>query len=188
MISWLNRTIWTSNQFEYWYRNYLICCIDSDFYSHFHCLFTKTQECAAKFQNTPQLWSASLTCVGRLWRSRHNTIDAILIQWHVNELRGILKLLLFLKRLFGQIKITRMERQKENIWNYMISWNRPFYSCVLSCLAFVLERGWRWLCFVRDQYLVSMVSKYFTFEKQQGLYHNRINYSLNPIQRLGQPL
>ena len=47
----------------------------------------------AKLQNTPQLWSASLTCVGRLWRSRHNTIDAILIQWHVNELRGILKLL-----------------------------------------------------------------------------------------------
>ena len=36
----------------------------------------------------------SFTCVGRLWRSRHNTIDAILIQWHVNELRGILKLLL----------------------------------------------------------------------------------------------
>ena len=49
---------------------------------------------SAKLQNTPQLWSASLTCVGRLWRSRHNTIDAILIQWHVNELRGILKLLL----------------------------------------------------------------------------------------------
>ena len=48
----------------------------------------------AKLQNTPQLISASLTCVGRLWRSRHNTIDAILIQWHVNELRGILKLLL----------------------------------------------------------------------------------------------
>ena len=49
--------------------------------------------CSAKLQNTPQLISASLTCVGRLWRSRHNTIDAILIQWHVNELRGILKLL-----------------------------------------------------------------------------------------------
>ena len=48
---------------------------------------------SAKLQNTPQLISASLTCVGRLWRSRHNTIDAILIQWHVNELRGILKLL-----------------------------------------------------------------------------------------------
>ena len=48
---------------------------------------------SAKLQNTPQLISASLTCVGRLWRSRHNTIYAILIQWHVNELRGILKLL-----------------------------------------------------------------------------------------------
>lgn len=43
MISWLTRTIWTSNQIKYWYRNYLICCIDSDFYPHFHCLFTKTQ-------------------------------------------------------------------------------------------------------------------------------------------------
>ena len=36
---------------------------------------------AAKLQNTRPLCSASLTCVGRLWRSRHNTIDAILIQW-----------------------------------------------------------------------------------------------------------
>ena len=47
----------------------------------------------AKLQNTQPLWSASLTCVGRLWRSRHNTIDAILIQWHVNEWPGILQLL-----------------------------------------------------------------------------------------------
>ena len=54
---------------------------------------TTVMKGSAKLQNTPQLWSASLTCVGRLWRSRHNTIDAILIQWHVNELRGILKLL-----------------------------------------------------------------------------------------------
>ena len=35
----------------------------------------------------------ALTCVGKLWRSRHNTINAILIQWHVNEWPGILKLL-----------------------------------------------------------------------------------------------
>ena len=57
--------------------------------------FDSLRPSTAKLQNTPQLWSASLTCVGRLWRSRHNTIDAILIQWHVNELRGILKLLPF---------------------------------------------------------------------------------------------
>ena len=25
--------------------------------------------------------------------------------------------------------------------------NRPFYSCVLSGLAFVWKRGWSWLCF-----------------------------------------
>ena len=59
----------------------------------FWCTIMVRVEKGAKLQNTPQLWSASLTCVGRLWRSRHNTIDAILIQWHVNELRGILKLL-----------------------------------------------------------------------------------------------
>ena len=47
----------------------------------------------AKLQNTRPLWSVSLTCVGRLWRSRHNTVDAILIQWHVNEWPGILQLL-----------------------------------------------------------------------------------------------
>ena len=47
----------------------------------------------AKLQNTRSFWSASLTCVGRLWRSRHNTIDVILNQWHVNEWPGILKLL-----------------------------------------------------------------------------------------------
>ena len=41
----------------------------------------------------PQLFSASLTCVGRLWRSRHNTMDAILFQWHVSEWLGILQLL-----------------------------------------------------------------------------------------------
>ena len=47
----------------------------------------------AKLQNTRPLWSASLTCVGRLWRPRLNTIYAILIQWHVNEWPGILQLL-----------------------------------------------------------------------------------------------
>ena len=57
------------------------------------CSDISDEKIRAKLQNTPQLWSASLTCVGRLWRSRHNTIDAILIQWHGNELRGILKLL-----------------------------------------------------------------------------------------------
>mgnify|MGYP007020691306 CR=1 FL=1 len=44
-----------------------------------------------KLQNTRPLWSASLTCVRRLWRLRHNTVDAILIQWHVNEWQGILQ-------------------------------------------------------------------------------------------------
>ena len=50
-------------------------------------------EVLAKLQNTWPLWSASLTWVRRLWRLRHNTIDAIFIQWHVNEWPGILQLL-----------------------------------------------------------------------------------------------
>ena len=66
---------------QLWSR--ISCCL--------HRRFTKSF--GAKLQNTPQLWFASLTCVGRLWRSRHNTIDAILIQWHANEWPGILKLL-----------------------------------------------------------------------------------------------
>ena len=49
---------------------------------------------SSKLQNT-----RSLTFVGRLGRSRHNTIDINLIQWHVNEWPGILKWLLsFIKR------------------------------------------------------------------------------------------
>lgn len=51
--------------------------------------------CAVKLkeqlQNTQTLWSTSFTYVGRLWRMRHNKIDAILIQWHVNEWQGILQ-------------------------------------------------------------------------------------------------
>ena len=38
-------------------------------------------------------------------------------------------------------------------------YNRPFYSCVLSCQAFDLEWGWRWPCCDRDQYLVCMITK-----------------------------
>ena len=51
--------------------------------------------------------------------------------------------------------------------------NRPFYSYVLICQAFDLEWGWSWPCCDRDQYLVCIITKSFTFEKQQGLFHNR---------------
>ena len=63
--------------------------------------------------------------------------------------------------------------------------NGPFYSCVLSCQAFDLEWGWRWPCWDRDQYPISMITKWFAFEKQQGLYHNRVTLCLIPVQRLG---
>ena len=69
-------------------------------------------------------------------------------------------------------------------WYQVVS-NRPFYSCVLTCLAFDLEWGWSWLCCDGDQYLVSMITKSFTFEKQQGLYHSKVTHSLTPVQRLG---
>ena len=32
----------------------------------------------------------------------------------------------------------------------VISWNRPFYSCLPSDLAFEWQRGWRWPCFDTD--------------------------------------
>ena len=69
-------------------------------------------------------------------------------------------------------------------WYQVVS-NRPFYSCVLTCLAFDLEWGWSWPCCDGDQYLVSMITKSFTFEKQQGLYHSKVTHSLTPVQRLG---
>ena len=68
-------------------------------------------------------------------------------------------------------------------WYQVVS-DRPFYSCVLTCLAFDLEWGWSWPC-DGDQYLVSMITKSFTFEKQQGLYHSKVTHSLTPVQRLG---
>ena len=30
-----------------------------------------------------------------------------------------------------------------------------------------------------------MITKKFAFEKQQGFYHNKVNLSLTPVQRLG---
>ena len=56
--------------------------------------------------------------------------------------------------------------------------NLPFYNCILSCQAFDSKWGWSWLCCEGDQYLVSMVKKSFTFEKQHGLYHNKVTLSL----------
>ena len=63
--------------------------------------------------------------------------------------------------------------------------SRPFYSWVLTCQAFDLEWGWRWPCCDRDQYLVSMITKSLTYEKQQRLYHNKVKLSLTPFQGLG---
>ena len=40
-------------------------------------------------------------------------------------------------------------------------------------------------CHDGDQYLVSMITKSYTFGKQQGLYHNKVNLSLTSVQRLG---
>ena len=56
---------------------------------------------------------------------------------------------------------------------------------VLNYQAFDLEWGWRWPCCDRDQYLVSIITRQFAFEKQQDLYHNKVTLSLTPIKRLG---
>ena len=61
--------------------------------------------------------------------------------------------------------------------------NRPFHS-VLSCQAFDLEWGWKGPCCDRDQYLVSIITRQFTFEKQQCLWHNKVTLSFTPVKRL----
>ena len=38
---------------------------------------------------------------------------------------------------------------------------------------------------VIDQYLVGITTRQFTFEKQQGLYHNKVTLSLTLVKRLG---
>ena len=56
---------------------------------------------------------------------------------------------------------------------------------LLNCQAFDLEWGWRWPCCDRDEYLVSIITRKFAFEKQQDLYHNKVTLRLTPIKRLG---
>ena len=70
--------------------------------------------------------------------------------------------------------------------------NRPYCSCVLSCLAFEWLRGWRWPCFDTDLsafsfecQLVNTRTTWFTQQKQRGLYQNKITSCLAAIQRLG---
>ena len=42
--------------------------------------------------SVPFVWITVFSLVGVLWRTKHNTIDAILIQWHANKWQGILQL------------------------------------------------------------------------------------------------
>ena len=78
--------------------------------------------CWLNFSRIPRnSFYASLTCVGRLWRSRHNTIDAILIQWHVNELRGILKLLRYVFMFSTRFVRTSRYGLSHKIWSLFLS-------------------------------------------------------------------
>ena len=36
-----------------------------------------------------------------------------------------------------------------------------------------------------DAKLIGMITEWFKYEKQQGLYHKKVNSSLTPIQTLG---
>ena len=72
-------------------------------------------------------------------------------------------------------------------WN-----NRPFYSSLLSDLAFEWQRGWRWPCFDTDlsafvmkMHVVSIRTPWFTQQKQWGLYQNKVTSSLAATQRPG---
>ena len=97
--------------------------------------------------------------------------------------------------------VWKIQLRLSNISLTLVSWNkfintlnallysrrlkRPFYSCALNCQAFNMEWGWRWPCWDRDQHLVSRIPKQFTYEKQQGLYHNKVTQTLTPVKMLG---
>ena len=70
-----------------------------------------------------------------------------------------------LKHLFMNLSLHLL-----SFWLKLVQWvlghNRPFYSCILSCLF-------------------SIITKQYTFEKQQGLYYNMVTLSLTPFKRLG---
>ena len=54
----------------------------------YHTTQNRTKLCWIPRHSVPPLFSL----VGVLWRTKHNTIDAILIQWHANKWQGILQL------------------------------------------------------------------------------------------------
>ena len=65
------------------------------------------------------------------------------------------------------------------------SFNRPFYSCVLSGLVLNWKRGWGWPCFDTDltafhmlMQIVSIRTVWSTYEKRWGLYQNKVTPSL----------
>ena len=126
------------------YRSRRMCCIlktnlTRKFAADLSLQIFLIHDISAKLQNTPQLISASLTCVGRLWRSRHNTIDAILIQWHVNELRGILKLLRYLLvRLWWNILVANLATNFQDLvakGKNLVAISRPANSCWLASMS-----------------------------------------------------
>ena len=64
---------------------------------------------------------------------------------------------------------------------------------MLGDLAFEWQRGWKWPCFDTDlsafvmkTHLVSIRTTWFTWQKQWGLYQNKVTSSLAAIQRPGQ--
>ena len=70
----------------------------------------------------------------------------------------------------------------------MKSCNRPFYSCLLSDLAFEWQWGCSWPCFDTDlsgffmlKHLVSVITTWFMQQKQWGLYQNKVTSSLAAI-------
>ena len=69
----------------------------------------------------------------------------------------------------------------------LVFFNRPFYSCVLSALAFVKKWGWWWPCFVANRpafhLQIVVFSSYQACEHDHLLMKNKVTASLTPIQR-----
>ena len=120
----------------------------------------------------------------------------VLLFWSilVNNFLDLVKSLIFCDLLNVTIFCPRTEQL--GIWDERQLWrkfgNRPFYSCVLSVLAWIesepgvdlvlIETSLLFLCKCK---LVSIRTAWFTHEKQWGFYQNKVNPSLAHNPRTG---
>ena len=102
---------------------------------------------------------------------------------------SVRSLIPFIQKSFPEKRLIPNKTLKDE---WLLSINRPFYSYLLSDLAFEWQRGWRWSwfdtdlsAFVVQMHLIRIKTTWFTQQKQWGLYQNKVTFSLTAIQRPG---